>query len=331
MLALGAKPGEAYRVFGWEFSSEAFPLFGEERYEEAYAILSRANAQHPDTPGVLYNLACAEARLGKNEEAVEHLRRAIELYDGFAAIARDDPDLAPIRDPDLLEGANTGSPAPPQPLARMSAQVTHLDELDRIGVGGHGLQWRPVRRKLGIESLGVNAWTAEEAGQEVVGAPRRDGSGAGKHEELYIVVRGRARFQLDDEEFDAPVGTCVFVRDRTVRRGAYAEEAGTTVLAVGGKPGEAFEVSPWESYFAAIPLSAAGDHKGAAAIIREELERSPDNASVLYNLACAESLGGDTESALEHLARAVELNPKTAEWAREDTDFDAIRGDPRFA
>ena len=98
VLALGAKPGEAYRVLGWEFSSEAFPLFGEERYEEAYAILSRANEQHPDAPGVLYNLACAEARLGKNEEAVEHLRRALDLYDGFTAIARDDPDLEPIRD-----------------------------------------------------------------------------------------------------------------------------------------------------------------------------------------------------------------------------------------
>lgn len=213
----------------------------------------------------------------------------------------------------------------------MSVDVTHLDELDRIHVGGHGLVWRPVRRKLGIESLGVNAWTAEEAGQEVVEHHDETGSGAGKHEELYIVVRGRARFQLDDEEFDAPVGTFVFVRDRTVRRGAFAEEPGTTVLALGGKPGEAFEVSPWESYFAAIPLSAAGDHAGAAAMIREALVRSPDNPSVLYNLACEESLGGDSEAAIEHLTRAVELNPKTAEWARDDKDFDAIRDDPRFA
>lgn len=212
----------------------------------------------------------------------------------------------------------------------MSIEVTHLDELDRIGVGKDGLVWRPVRRRLGIESLGVNAWTADEAGQEVVEHHDETGSGAGKHEELYIVVRGRARFQLDDEEFDAPVGTCVFVRDRTVRRGAFAEEPGTTVLAVGGKPGEAFQVSPWESYFAAVPLSAAGDHTGAAALIREELGRSPDNPSVLYNLACEESLGGDTEAALEHLTHAVELDARCAAWARDDSDFDAIRADPRF-
>jgi hypothetical protein len=37
----------------------------------------------------------------------------------------------------------------------------------------------------------------------------------------------------------------VFVRDRSVRRGARAEEPGTTVLALGGEPGEAFRVSPW--------------------------------------------------------------------------------------
>jgi hypothetical protein len=47
---------------------------------------------------VLYNLACAEARIGKKDEAVEHLTRAIELYEGFTEIAKDDPDLQPIRD-----------------------------------------------------------------------------------------------------------------------------------------------------------------------------------------------------------------------------------------
>jgi tetratricopeptide (TPR) repeat protein len=98
VLAIGAKPGEAYHVLGWEWSSEAFPLFGEERYEEAYDLLAKANRAHPDAPGVLYNLACAEARLGKNDEAVEHLKRALELFEDFAEIARNDPDLEPIRD-----------------------------------------------------------------------------------------------------------------------------------------------------------------------------------------------------------------------------------------
>jgi hypothetical protein len=212
----------------------------------------------------------------------------------------------------------------------LSFDVTRLDELDRIPIGRHGLLWRPIRRRLGIEGFGVNAYTAEEAGQEVVEHHDETGTGAGRHEELYVVVRGRARFQLDDEQFDAPVGTCVFVRDRAVRRGAYAEEPGTTVLAMGGTPGEAFEVSPWEHYFAAIPLSAAGDHAGAATVIRVALERDPDNPSVLYNLACAETLAGDTEAAIEHLTHAVQLDSKYAALARDDSDFDSIRDDPRF-
>jgi tetratricopeptide (TPR) repeat protein len=213
----------------------------------------------------------------------------------------------------------------------VSLSVTRLDDLDRIPVGDHGLLWRPIRRRLDIDAFGINAWTAAEVGQEVVEHHDETGSGSGKHEELYVVVQGRARFQLGEEEFDAPVGTCVFVSDRTVRRGAYAEEPGTTVVALGGKPGEAFEVSPWEHYFAAIPLSQAGDHRGAAEVIRAALERNPDNPPVLYNLACAESLAGDTEAAIHHLTRAVAGDARCAEWAKDDADFDPLRGDPRFA
>jgi tetratricopeptide (TPR) repeat protein len=98
VIAIGAKPAEAYLPLGWEWSSDAFPLFGEERYQEARDLLAQANEEHPDAPGVLYNLACAEARLGESDEAVAHLRRALELYDGFVEIARNDPDLEPIRD-----------------------------------------------------------------------------------------------------------------------------------------------------------------------------------------------------------------------------------------
>jgi hypothetical protein len=177
-------------------------------------------------------------------------------------------------------------------------EIARLDELDRIPVGQHGLLWRPVRRRLGIAAFGVNAYTAEEAGQEVVEHHDETGSGAGKHEELYVVVRGRATFALDDEKVDAPSGTFVFVRDRAVRRGAYADEPGTTVLALGGKPGEAFQVSPWEYYFAAIPAYKDKDYGRGAEIVREGLARYPDNPSVLYTLACFESLGGDGDSAI---------------------------------
>ena len=177
----------------------------------------------------------------------------------------------------------------------------------------------------------MNAYTADAAGQEVVEHHDETGHGAGKHEELYVVIRGHARFTLDEEEIDAPAGTFVFVRDPAVKRGAHAEEAGTTVLALGGKPGEPFQVSPWEYYFAGFPAYEAGDYEAALEINREGLERYPDNPSILFSIACLESLNGDGERALEHLARAIEKNPKVAEWARDDRDFDSLRDDPRFA
>jgi mannose-6-phosphate isomerase-like protein (cupin superfamily) len=209
-------------------------------------------------------------------------------------------------------------------------EIVRLDELDRIPVGEHGLLWRPVRRRLGIEAFGVNAYTAEEAGQEVVEHHDETGTGAGKHEELYVVVRGRARFTLDGDEVDAPAGTFVFVRERSVRRGAFAEEPGTTVLALGGTPGEAFQVSPWEYYFAAIPAHRDQDYARGIEIVREGLERYPDNPSVLYTLACFESLAGDADSALEHLRRAAAHEPKVTDWSKGDSDLDPIRDDPRF-
>ena len=208
--------------------------------------------------------------------------------------------------------------------------VAHLDDLEALPVDEEGLTWRPVRRRFGIEAFGVNAYTAEEAGGEVVERHDETGSGAGRHEELYFVARGHARFSLDGEEVDAPAGTFVFVRDASIKRAAVADEPGTTVLALGGKPGEPFQVSPWEYYFAAIPAYRAKDYAQALEIVAEGLRRYPDNPSILFSMACMESLAGKPDAALEHLARAVAGNPRLAEEARTDPDLDPIRDDQRF-
>src|SRR5262249_14751188 len=105
--------------------------------------------------------------------------------------------------------------------------------------------WLQVRRDLGISAFGVNAYRAD-AGKPVIDAHDELGATAGGHEELYVVVTGRARFTVGVDDLDAPPGTFVFVPPET-RRGAIAEQDGTTVLAVGGKPGEAFRISPWEA------------------------------------------------------------------------------------
>ena len=131
----------------------------------------------------------------------------------------------------------------------MSERWTSLrvDELPSIKVAGE-LRWKPIRRTLGIEAFGMNAYTAENAGEDVV---ERHSEESLRHEEVYVVLSGRANFELDGEALDAPAGTIVFLRDPTVRRYATAAEPHTTVLAVGGRPGEAYTPSAWEWYFEA--------------------------------------------------------------------------------
>lgn len=80
-------------------------------------------------------------------------------------------------------------------------------------------------------------------------------------EELYVVLRGRARFEIDGETVDAPQGTLVFVQPET-NRTAFAEEPGTTVLAIGSTVGQPYEPSGWELWAEFHPAFEAGDHEG---------------------------------------------------------------------
>jgi tetratricopeptide (TPR) repeat protein len=208
-------------------------------------------------------------------------------------------------------------------------KTIRIDEIEPIPVVGGELQWRPVRRTLGIEAFGINAYTAD-AGELVVEDHDETGAGAGHHEELYLVVTGRATFTVDGESFDAPVGTFVFLEDPAERRGARAVEDGTTVLAIGGTRGEPFRISPWEFAFAGTPAYKAKRYDEAEALLQEGLELYPGNPSLLYDLACLDAVQGRREDAFEHLRTALESQPKYKEYARTDPDLEPLRDDPRF-
>jgi tetratricopeptide (TPR) repeat protein len=209
------------------------------------------------------------------------------------------------------------------------ARVAHIDELLSLPFSG-GIEMRTIRFELGIGAFGVNAYTAADAGAEVIEDHDEVGAAAGRHEELYLVVAGHARFGVDGKAIDAPQGTLVFVGDPTVRRHAVAVADATTVLVVGARAGQPYAPSPWEGGMIAAVLAQRGDSERARALAAESLAQHPDHPRVLYNVACAEALTGDGEAAIEHLRRAVELEAQAAEWARGDSDFDAIRDDPRF-
>jgi tetratricopeptide (TPR) repeat protein len=207
-----------------------------------------------------------------------------------------------------------------------SWQSVRLDEIEPISVAG-GLLWRPLRRTLGIEAFGINAYVAPNAGDDVVEQHRESRL---QHEEVYLVLTGRATFTLDEETFDAPAGTVVFVRDPEVERSARAEEPGTSVLAVGGKPGEPYTPSAWELYFYSERFRVNEDWDSAIAYLEQGLADYPDHPGVVYSLACYEALAGRSGAALAHLQRAIEIDPSIVRYVEGDSDLDSIRSMPGF-
>ena len=67
-------------------------------------------------------------------------------------------------------------------------EILSLDDLDRVPHRGSGQVLRPLRRRLGFRAFGVNVWSAGAQGDKLI-PPHQEDSG---HEELYVVVRGRA-------------------------------------------------------------------------------------------------------------------------------------------
>ena len=186
------------------------------------------------------------------------------------------------------------------------------------------LRWTPLRKRLGITAFGINAYTAAEAGQDVVEEHTEETLG---HEELYAVVAGRATFSLDGEELDAPAGTLVFIGDPAVKRHAKAMEAGTTVLAIGGKPGQ-HEPSTWETFFAAYAYADEGELDRGLAELDAGLEEKPDQPALLYHRACLRTRAGRLDEARADLDRATAADPKLAKWAAKDDDLAPLRVQP---
>ena len=203
-------------------------------------------------------------------------------------------------------------------------KLARLDEIEGIPVFGT-LSWKPLRRPLGVTAFGINAYTAANAGDEVVEDHTEDQLG---HEEIYFVHTGHAVFTVDGEEVDAPAGTLVYLDVPSERRHAIAKQAGTTVLAIGGVPG-VHEPSAWEYFFPALPAMREGRYDEAREILEGSL-REKDAPVLHYQLACVEALAGNRDRALDELGVAVAAHERYRAAARTDDDLASIRDDPRF-
>jgi len=94
--------------------------------------------------------------------------------------------------------------------------------------------WKPIQHYLGIRAFGINLFTADDAGVELAGSHDEAESG---QEEVYLVLSGRAQVTVGDARFAATAGTVVAITDPALRRPVASLEAGTSVLAVGCRPG----------------------------------------------------------------------------------------------
>ena len=183
-------------------------------------------------------------------------------------------------------------------------QVARLDDIERRD------RDIPVREHFGIHAFGINAYTPGEEGT-LIGEHDETGSG---QEELYIVLDGKATFEIDGQTVDAPAGTFVFVAPESRRRAT----GDGTVLAVGATPGEAYEGVDWGDAwpFHSESMTAYGEQRYADALeaVRSGLEHMPDHAGLHYNYACFATLAGatgdDTFAHLRLVRRAAPAVPR---------------------
>jgi hypothetical protein len=205
--------------------------------------------------------------------------------------------------------------------------VARLDEIDELDDGREPM--RPVRHHFGITAFGINSWTGRDAGERILNEHEEEDDD--DNEELYLVMEGHARFEVGGETVDAPAGTLVFVKPKT-RRTAFAEQPNTTILAIGGTPGQAYHAVGWEIWAPLRQRYEAGEHEAVRDELQPLVEANPQYPLLAYNLACLEAVTGQKEEALVHLRQAAETS-KTfdfREFARNDSDLDAIRDEPAF-
>jgi hypothetical protein len=91
-----AVPETIERDPGAEAWAPVHPLYEAGRYAEA-ADRGREVLEATPHPRVFFNVACCESLAGRTTDAIEHLRQAIDLWEGCRAMAEQEPDFDPIR------------------------------------------------------------------------------------------------------------------------------------------------------------------------------------------------------------------------------------------
>jgi tetratricopeptide (TPR) repeat protein len=95
------------------------------------------------------------------------------------------------------------------------------------------------------------------------------------------------------------------------------------------KAGLAF-ASLEEQYDYAVSLLNTGNYEDARDQFESLLKKNEAADYAHYGLSILDSITGQAEECLDHLRKAIELNPQNRIQARSDTDFNDMADDPRF-
>jgi mannose-6-phosphate isomerase-like protein (cupin superfamily) len=101
--------------------------------------------------------------------------------------------------------------------------------------------WKSIRHHFGIQAFGINAVT-KDAGNVLIPEHHETESG---QQEVYFVHRGEVDVTLNGDTVRAGEGSVIAVEPGTSRK-IEAASSPTTLLCIGGTPGKAYEVGPWE-------------------------------------------------------------------------------------
>jgi quercetin dioxygenase-like cupin family protein len=101
--------------------------------------------------------------------------------------------------------------------------------------------WKSVRHHFGVTGFGINAVT-KDAGNVLI--PEHDETESGQ-QELYFVHAGEVKATLDGEEVTVPAGSFVSCEPEAKRK-FESTASPTTLVVIGGTPGKAYTVGPWE-------------------------------------------------------------------------------------
>lgn len=198
------------------------------------------------------------------------------------------------------------------------ARHLRLRDLPQATIDDH--VWHPLRRALDITGFGAGLYSAAATGDVLVGDHDETGSGSNRHEELYVVLAGRAAFVVDGTTYELGPEEFLVVAP-AARRSAVAREPATSVLVVGGPPGTV-EPAPYEHWYMAQTAPTPAERADTAAA---GLAQFPHHGQLHYQIACHRTLAGDGRAAGRHLRASVAFDERSWEWLADDPDLDALR------